>query len=102
LYKGAYDGYYGGYSIDWRYNSTSGLYFPEEVPAEYGLCVREFDACDGGKEFTLASNQTCIRSGHFQLPVGKTLADIEYVLFFIYDNQYGRYVDICDFYNDVK
>lgn len=103
LYKGAYDGYYGGYSIDWKYNSTFGLYFPEEIPAEYGLCVREFDACDGENGLTFAPNVTRTRSGSFQLPVGKTLADIEYVLFFIYDNKRGdRYVDTWDFYSNVE
>lgn len=103
LYKGAYDGYYGGYSIDWKYNSTFGLYFPEGIPVEYGLCVREFDACDGENGFTLAPNVTRTRSSNFQLPDGKTLADIEYVLFFIYDNKrIDRYVDTWDFYSEVE
>lgn len=103
LYKGAYDGYYGGYSIDWKYNSYFKLYFPEEIPAEYGLCVREFDACDGENGLTFAPNVTRTRSGYFQLPVGKTLADIEYVLFFIYDNKnMNRYVDTWDFLSGVE
>lgn len=102
LYKGAYDGYYGGYSIDWKYNSTFGLYFPEEIPVEYGLCVREFDACDGENGLAFAPNVTRIRSDSFQLPVGKTLVD-EYVLFFIYDNKrIDRYVDTWDFYSEVE
>lgn len=108
LYKGAYDGYYGGYSIGWNYDWRTGLYQPETIPAEYGVVIQEWDECleDGETARFIPYNETYSRRRGVHLAPGKTLDDIEYVLFFLYDNKnfsilgrLDRYVDDCtDFY----
>lgn len=108
LYKGAYDGRYGGYSISWNYDWRTESYHPETIPSEYGVVVCEWDECienEGGAK-SVSYKGTYSRRRGVQLAPGKTLDDIEYVLFFLYDNKnfstlggLDRYVDDCyDFY----
>ncbi len=94
LYDGAYDGYYGGFSFDWVYNSTYNLYFPYSVDPDYGFETREWDFYDAGQRVLIGSSEiySCLRKA--RIASGKTWADIEYILFFIYDNKRNdRYVD---------
>lgn len=110
LYKGAYDGYYGGRYISWNYDWRTERYQPETIPAEYGVVVREWDEGienEGNAKF-ISYNETYSMRRSVNLAPRKTLDDIEYVLFFLYDNKnfstlghLNRYVDDCyDFYTE--
>lgn len=100
LYNGAYDGYYGGYSLEWEYDNVNNIYIPESIPAQYGFVNREWDAYDGDTQKAVAAGETLSYTNYVTLPTGKTLSDIEYVLFFICDGTNGnnRYVIENDFY----
>lgn len=94
LYEGAYDGYYGGFSLDWIYNTKFGLYFPYSVNEDYGFEMCAWDYYDGGLCAVVETGQIFSTLVKGTTTSNKTLSDIEYVLFFIYDNKQSyRYVD---------
>lgn len=94
LYEGAYDGYYGGFSFDWVYDEKYKLYFPYSVKPEYGFETCEWDKYDAGLRAIVEPGEVISYSRRAKITPGKTLADIEYILFFIYDNKKNyRYVD---------
>lgn len=94
LYEGAYDGYYGGFSFDWEYNKTFHLYFPYPVDANYGFATCEWDLYNAGVSVHIGSGEAFLRHRTAHITPGKTWTDIEYILFFIYDDKRNdRYVD---------
>ena len=104
LYQGVYDGYYAGSEINWEYNSMHGIYLPEAIASQHGFVVREWDANDNSAGYAegVASgeNFSLRRVASNMLLPGKTLSDIEYVLFFICDGLDNRDVFVWDFYAD--
>lgn len=102
LYEGVYDGYYGGDEITWEYSSMHGIYLPEAIAPQHGFVVREWDVNDisgGYAEYVdPGENFSLTRVASNMLLPGKTLSDIEYVLFFICDGLDNRDVFVWDFY----
>lgn len=94
LYNGAYDGYYGGFSFKWVYNTTFDLYLPYSVNPEYGFETCEWDSHGIGGLARVEPGEIISYRRNAKIASGKTLADIEYILLFIYDNKLNyRYVE---------
>lgn len=96
LYNGAYDGTFGGRTLDWEYRN--GYYFPPIIDSQDGSMQVFSDALDGGSTILIKAGTTrTYRLSQTILP-GKQVQDFEYTLFYLYDNtKPDRYREDNDF-----
>lgn len=96
LYNGAYDGTFGGRTLDWEYRN--GYYFPPIIDSQDGSMQVFSNALDGGSTILIKAGTTrTYRLSQTILP-GKQVQDFEYTLFYLYDNtKPDRYREDNDF-----
>lgn len=97
LYNGAYDGTFGGRPLDWI--NKNNFYLPPKIEVEDGSSNKILDAAyDGGSNIGIKAGTTKILKTHQVITPGKQLQDIEYILFYLYDNtRPNRYREDYDF-----